>query len=208
MLKTEAVFVGSYTELSKCPKPLMPEYAFIGRSNVGKSSLINLLLNHKGMAKISSRPGKTQTLNYFLVNKTWHIVDLPGIGYAKINKKVKEKWVEMIYRYLGKRECLMSVFYLIDSRLEPQKIDLEFINFLGDSQIPFNIVFTKADKISGSMLQHNVALLKRALKENWDELPLMFYTSCLERKAREEIIEWIVNTNQYFDASKISINNI
>lgn len=205
MIKTEATFVGSYTELSKCPKPHMPEYAFIGRSNVGKSSLINMLLNHKGMAKTSSRPGKTQTLNYFLVNKTWHIVDLPGIGFAKINKQVKEKWVEMIYRYIDKRESLMNVFYLVDSRLEPQKIDLEFINHLGTKRIPFVIVFTKADKISSSELQRNVSKFKKALSEMWDELPQMFYTSADERKGREEIIEWIEETNKLFDISAISV---
>lgn len=205
MIKTEATFVGSYTELSKCPKPHMPEHAFIGRSNVGKSSLINMLLNHKGIAKTSSRPGKTQTLNYFLVNKTWHIVDLPGIGFAKINKQVKEKWVEMIYRYIDKRESLMNVFYLVDSRLDPQKIDLEFINHLGTKRIPFVIVFTKADKISSSELQRNVSKFKKALSELWDELPLMFYTSADERKGREEILEYIEETNKLFDINAISI---
>lgn len=205
MIKTEAAFVGSYTELSKCPKPHMPEHAFIGRSNVGKSSLINMLLNHKGIAKTSSRPGKTQTLNYFLVNKTWHIVDLPGIGFAKINKQVKEKWVEMIYRYIDKRESLMNVFYLVDSRLDPQKIDLEFISHLGTKRIPFVIVFTKADKISSSELQRNVSKFKKALSELWDELPLMFYTSADERKGREEILEYIEETNKLFDINAISI---
>lgn len=205
MIKTEAEFVGSYTELGKCPKPHMPEYAFVGRSNVGKSSLINMLLNHKGIAKTSSRPGKTQTLNYFLINKTWHIVDLPGIGFAKINKQVKEKWVEMIYRYIDKRESLMNVFYLVDCRLEPQKIDLEFISHLGTLRVPFVIVFTKADKISSSELQRNVSKFKKALTELWDELPQMFYTSADERKGREEIIEWIEETNKLFDINAISL---
>ena len=156
MIIKSATFMQSVTDWRKCPSPDLPEYAFIGRSNVGKSSLINMLVNNKNLAKTSSKPGKTQTINHFLINKNWYLVDLPGYGYASISKAMREKWQKMINDYLMKRENLQLVFVLIDSRLEPQKIDLEFIRNLGEKQIPFSLIFTKTDKISAAKVQSHV----------------------------------------------------
>jgi len=194
MIKT-ITFLQSEVDWRKAPPPSLPEYAFIGRSNVGKSSLINMLANNKSIAKISSKPGKTQTINHFLVNNAWYLVDLPGYGYAKISKTMREKWVKMIRDYLVLRENLQVIFVLIDARLEPQKKDLEFINSLGESQIPFVLIFTKSDKLSALRVSQNVEAFKRALLATWEELPPIFVSSAITGQGRAEILEFIAATN-------------
>lgn len=186
-----ASFVVSNTDHNKCPKPDKPEFAFIGRSNVGKSSLINMLANRKNLAKTSGRPGKTQLINHFLIDEQWYLVDLPGYGYAKTSKKNREAWGKMIEDYLIERENLQLVFVLIDSRLEPQKIDLEFINWLGASAIPFALVFTKADKQSINKTQQSIARFKKTMKATWAELPTMLITSSETGFGREQVTEYI-----------------
>jgi GTP-binding protein len=190
MIKT-ITFLQSEVDWRKAPPPTLPEYAFIGRSNVGKSSLINMLANNKSIAKTSSKPGKTQTINHFLVNNAWYLVDLPGYGYAKISKTIREKWVKMIRDYLVLRENLQLIFVLIDARLEPQKIDLEFINSLGEKQAPFALVFTKSDKLSAAKVSQNVEAFKLAMLETWEELPPIFVSSAITGKGREDILEYI-----------------
>ena len=190
MIKT-ITFLQSEVDWRKAPPPSLPEYAFIGRSNVGKSSLINMLSNKKSIAKISSKPGKTQTINHFLVNNAWYLVDLPGYGYAKTSKTLREKWVKMINDYLVLRENLRIVFVLIDSRLDPQKNDLEFINSLGERQIPFALIFTKSDKLSALRVSQNVETFKQAMLETWEELPPIFVSSATNGKGREEILDYI-----------------
>jgi GTP-binding protein len=190
-------FLQSETDWRKAPPPSLPEYAFIGRSNVGKSSLINMLANHKGIAKTSSKPGKTQTINHFLVNNAWYLVDLPGYGYAKISKTMREKWVKMINDYLVLRENLQMIFVLIDARLEPQKIDLEFINSLGERQISFALIFTKSDKLSATKVSQNVEAFKQTMLETWEELPPLFVSSATTAKGREEILEYITNCQSF-----------
>ena len=170
----EAEFVISNTDYKKCPKPDKPEFAFIGRSNVGKSSLINMLTQRKKLAKTSGRPGKTQLINHFLIDKAWYLVDLPGYGYAKASKTNRAAWSKMIEEYLLNRENLQLVFVLIDSRLEPQKIDLEFINWLGKKQIPLALIFTKADKQTRNKTESSIAKFRKALLKTWSETPLMF----------------------------------
>jgi len=194
MIKT-IVFLQSEVDWRKAPPPSLPEYAFIGRSNVGKSSLINMLASHKGIAKTSAKPGKTQTINHFLVNNAWYLVDLPGYGYAKISKTMREKWVKMIHDYLVLRENLKIVFVLIDARLDPQKNDLDFINSLGERQIPFALIFTKSDKLSATKVLQNVEAFKRAMLETWDEFPPIFISSATTAKGREEILEYISKIN-------------
>ncbi len=193
-----ATFLQSVDNWKKCPAPVLPEYAFIGRSNVGKSSLINMLANNSKLAKTSSKPGKTQTINHFLINRNWYLVDLPGYGYASISKTMREKWQKMIRDYLLYRENMQLVFVLIDSRLEPQKIDLEFINNLGEMQIPFAIIFTKADKVSSGIIQGNVQRFKNQLAENWEELPLIMVSSAETKKGKEEILDFIEQINKQF----------
>ena len=188
-------FLQSEVDWRKAPPPSLPEYAFIGRSNVGKSSLINMLANNKSIAKTSSRPGKTQTINHFLVNNAWYLVDLPGYGYAKISKTMREKWVKMINDYLVLRDNLQVVFVLIDNRLEPQKIDLEFINSLGEKQIPFALIFTKSDKLSTLRGSQNVEAFKQAMLETWEELPPIFVSSATTAKGRTEILDYIDKVN-------------
>ena len=197
MIKT-ITYLQSEVDWRKAPPPSLPEYAFIGRSNVGKSSLINMLANNKSIAKTSSRPGKTQTINHFLVNNAWYLVDLPGYGYAKISKTMREKWVKMINDYLVLRENLQVVFVLIDARLEPQKIDLEFINSLGEKQIPFALIFTKSDKLSALRSSKNVEAFKQAMLETWEELPHIFVSSATTGKGREEIVDYIDSVNKNF----------
>ncbi len=194
----EAKFVISQTDYTKCPSPVLPEYAFIGRSNVGKSSLINMLTNRKGLAKTSSTPGKTQLINHFLINQSWYLVDLPGYGYARVSKASKEKWDKMIKDYLRFRPNLLYVFVLIDVRLDPQKIDLEFIHWLGESGIPFVLVFTKADKLSGEKVIYSVEQFKKTLKKTWSELPLMFISSAEKNRGRDDILDFIERTNKEF----------
>ena len=188
-------FVGSFEHEFQCPKTTQPEYAFIGRSNVGKSSLINMLMKRKSLARVSNTPGKTQTLNYFNVDDMWHLVDLPGYGYAKISKKMRVKWEQMIERYLMERRNLMCTFVLIDSRHKLQTIDLEFINWLGERAIPFVIVYTKTDKLTSAQIPVNVAAIETKLLEYWEELPQQFVTSAEKSVGREEILKFIGNLN-------------
>jgi GTP-binding protein len=192
----KAEFVISNTDPKKCPHDNRPEYAFIGRSNVGKSSLINMLTGKKGLAMTSSTPGKTQLINHFLINDEWYIVDLPGYGYAQRGKKGREKIRGIIDAYLDEREELTCLFVLLDCRLEPQKIDLEFINHLGESGIPFAIIFTKSDKLSQSKLSENIENYKAKLLESWEELPTVFCTSSEYKKGREEILNYIETINK------------
>jgi GTP-binding protein len=192
-------FLQSVVDWKKCPDSSLPEYAFIGRSNVGKSSLINMLANNNKLAKISGRPGKTQTINHFIVNNQWYLVDLPGYGYAKISKSIRESWGKMISDYITLRENLQILFVLIDSRLEPQKIDLEFINQLGDKMVPFGIIFTKTDKLTVTGANRNIDQFKKRLSETWDELPPIFSSSAISGSGKEELLNFIEEINkQYF----------
>lgn len=199
MIIKSAEFVISNTEISKCPEPTKPEYAFIGRSNVGKSSLINMLTNNKKLAKTSGRPGKTQLINHFEINELWYLVDLPGYGYAKTSKMNRFKWTKFIEEYLKSRENLMNTFVLIDSRLEPQKIDQEFMNWLGYNQIAFSMVFTKTDKLSSSALQKNMAKYKKEMLKTWEELPPVFITSSESKLGRENLLNYIDEINAVWD---------
>jgi GTP-binding protein len=192
----EAEFTVSNTNYEKCPAPVMPEYAFIGRSNVGKSSLINMLTAKKGLAKTSATPGKTQLINHFLINKKWYIVDLPGYGYAKISKTSKAAWDKMIRDYIEQRKNLQLVFILIDIRLDPQPIDMRFIKWVGEKQIPLSIVFTKADKLSKQQVIFSVEQFKKELRKSWDELPIMFITSAEKKTGREDILAFIEDMNK------------
>ncbi|WCT13931.1 ribosome biogenesis GTP-binding protein YihA/YsxC [Mucilaginibacter jinjuensis] len=198
MIVKSAEFICSNTQVSKLPPPEKPEYAFIGRSNVGKSSLINMLTAKKGLAKTSQTPGKTQLINHFLINDEWFLVDLPGYGYARISKSKKEDWNKFIRFYLDKRESLQCVMVLIDSRLEPQKIDLEFCNWLGEHGLPFVIIFTKADKQSSIKTDQNVAQFKRKLTETFDPMPDYFVTSSESKLGREEVLGFIDSINARF----------
>jgi GTP-binding protein len=192
-----AEFIISNSEVSKCPNEPLPEYAFIGRSNVGKSSLINMLTERKKLAKTSARPGKTQLINHFKINANWYLVDLPGYGYAKVSKKTKEVFQQFITDYFEKREQLVCAFVLIDIRLEAQKIDLEFITYLGETEVPFCIIFTKADKIGKTKVDsHIAAYKKKILANNWAEMPQYFVTSATEGTGREAILDFIDDVNQ------------
>lgn len=192
-------FLQSVVDWQKCPNTLLPEYAFIGRSNVGKSSLINMVANNSKLAKTSGKPGKTQTINHFIVNNQWYLVDLPGYGYAKISKSIRENWTKMIMDYITLRENLQFLFVLVDSRLEPQKNDLDFINQLGEKMVPFGIIFTKSDKLTATGAQKNIDLLKKTLRESWDELPPMIISSASSGAGKEEILSFIEEVNkQYF----------
>ena len=193
MVIKSASFVGSSAKVEQCPKNRLPEFAFIGRSNVGKSSLINRLTNHGSLAKTSATPGKTQLINHFIINNNWYLVDLPGYGYAKASKVSRRKFSNLITDYIAHREQLTLLFVLVDVRLEPQAIDLEFINKLGEGGIPFAIVFTKADKLGAGSLSANVAHYKKVLLENWEELPPVFITSSENGQGREELLKYIEN---------------
>ena len=192
----KAEFTLSAPMESMCPKDTKPEYAFIGRSNVGKSSLINMLTNNKKLAKTSSTPGKTLLINHFIINKEWYLVDLPGYGFAKRSKKEIDKLDQMIRGYILQREQLVNVFVLVDVRLEPQKIDLEFIEWLGLSSVPFAIVFTKADKLTANKARQAVEAYKQKLLETWEELPPIFVTSAERKEGREEVLQYIDEINQ------------
>ncbi|MCW0481400.1 ribosome biogenesis GTP-binding protein YihA/YsxC [Gaoshiqia sediminis] len=185
----------SNTNVKKCPAPDRPEYAFIGRSNVGKSSLINMLTNQKKLAKTSSRPGKTQLINHFIINDSWYLVDLPGYGYAKVSKKARNKFQAYIVDYILQRENLYCLFVLIDSRLEPQAIDLDFISWLGEKQVPFALVFTKADKLGKTKLASAVAHYKKELKKQWAELPPVLVSSAETGLGKEEILTFIADAH-------------
>ncbi|MBD1393123.1 ribosome biogenesis GTP-binding protein YihA/YsxC [Mucilaginibacter glaciei] len=199
MIIKSADFICSNTQISKLPPPTKPEYAFIGRSNVGKSSLINMLTQKKGLAKTSQTPGKTQLINHFYVNETWYIVDLPGYGYARASKSKKADWNKFIQTYLDKRESLQCVMVLIDSRLEPQKIDLEFCSWLGEKGLPFVLIFTKADKQSSIKTDQNIAKFRKAILDMFDEVPQVFITSSDNMMGREEVLAFISNINQQFE---------
>ena len=195
MLIKTAEFVMSNTELDKCPTPNKPEYAFIGRSNVGKSSLINMLTNNGKLAKVSGQPGKTQTINHFLINDEWYLVDLPGYGYAKTSKKLRSVFAGFTKEYLTKRPNLVAVFVLIDSRHEPQKIDQEFMEQLGINEIPFVMVFTKMDKLTSSEVNKNINGYKKKMLNRWEFLPLSFTTSASTKMGRDEMLNYIEKLN-------------
>lgn len=195
-----AEYTGSYMELDKCPPAKKPEYAFIGRSNVGKSSLINLLTGRKGLAKTSGTPGKTQTLNFFSIDESWWIVDLPGYGFAKRALKQRRQWEQMIETYVRKRPTLVWLFVLIDSRLPPQKIDLEFVDKLGAWEIPFTLVFTKTDKSPQRDVARNIRAFTDNMKERWESVPQVFKTSTVKRTGRDGILELIEEYNIRFGA--------
>ncbi len=197
-----AEFVKSSSETSQCPNDNLPEYAFIGRSNVGKSSLINMLTDRKGLAKTSGTPGKTQLINHFIIDDSWYIVDLPGYGYAKVSKKLRKEFNKIITNYLINRENLACVFMLIDARHEPLKNDLEFITWLGENGVPFVLTFTKADKLSSSELNKNLMVYKSKLLQQWESLPLIITTSSTSRIGKEEILNFVANTNASIDSIK------
>ncbi|WP_375584866.1 ribosome biogenesis GTP-binding protein YihA/YsxC [Cyclobacterium xiamenense] len=204
MLKN-ARFLVSNTDHRKCPAPSKPEFAFIGRSNVGKSSLINMLTNHKHLAKISGKPGKTQLINHFSIDDRWFMVDLPGYGFAKVNKKLKADWDKMIRAYLTERENLTAVFVLVDSRLPPQKIDLEFIQWCGQLELPLVLLFTKADKQSQSKTAENVHLFLDEMEKLFVEAPEFFVTSAVNRQGRDELIQFIEeNVTEWYEPGEVT----
>ncbi len=194
----QAEFIISSTDVNKCPAAEKPEYAFIGRSNVGKSSLINMLTNRKGLAKISGKPGKTQLINHFLINTNWYLVDLPGYGYASVSKGKRIEFAKFINQYLQKRGNLMCLFVLLDSRHKPQKIDMEFLQWLGENNIPFVMCFTKQDKLSKLESAKNLAHYKKEMKQIWQELPPIFLTSSSNKKGKDEVLQFIDKTNKLF----------
>ncbi|MEI6574648.1 MAG: ribosome biogenesis GTP-binding protein YihA/YsxC [Bacteroidota bacterium] len=198
MIITSAQFVMSNTDFKKCPAPQLPEYAFIGRSNVGKSSLINMLTRQKKLAKTSETPGKTRLINHFMINESWYLVDLPGYGYAKASKTIRAAIGEIITEYLLKRPNLLNTFQLIDVRLEPQEIDLKFMEWMATKGLPFTLVFTKADKLGGSTLSQNIMNYKNHLLESWEELPEMMVTSAKEGTGQDEVLNFIEGTNEIF----------
>ena len=192
-----AEFIISNSEVSKCPQEYLPEYAFIGRSNVGKSSLINMLTNHKNLAKTSGRPGKTQLINHFKINSNWFLVDLPGYGYAKVSKKTKSVFQAFITDYFETREQLVCAFVLIDIRHDAQDIDIEFMSYMGESEIPFCIIFTKADKISKTKIDSHIAAYKKQMfANNWEEMPQYFISSATEQTGKDSILGYIAEVNE------------
>jgi ribosome biogenesis GTP-binding protein ysxC len=191
----KAEFVMSNSDVSKCPVEGLPEYAFIGRSNVGKSSLINMLTNHKGLAKTSGRPGKTQLINHFKINNQWFLVDLPGYGYARVSKTTKRVFQKFITQYFEKRKQLICAFVLVDIRHEPQPIDLEFMQWLGENAIPFAIVFTKADKLKPQAIERSVEVYQQVLLETWEKMPPYFITSAESKLGKEELLQYIEDIN-------------
>lgn len=193
-----AQFVISNTEVAKCPAPNLPEYAFIGRSNVGKSSLINMLCARKNMAKTSGKPGKTQLINHFIINDNWYLVDLPGYGYAQVSKDQKEKWNKFIEQYILHRENLMCLMVLLDSRIPQQKVDLDFMDWLGENGIPFVMVFTKMDKLSKKQFNDRITSYKEEMGKHWDELPQCFYTSAEKQNGKKELLDFIEESNTLF----------
>ena len=192
---TSAEFVVSNSDVSKCPNHDLPEYAFIGRSNVGKSSLINMLTNRKKLAKTSGKPGKTQLINHFIINKNWYLVDLPGYGYAKVSKSTKKIFQKFITNYLSKRKQLVSAFVLVDIRHKPQPIDLEFMQWLGENMIPFSIIFTKADKLKPKAIERHIEDYKTVMLDFWEEMPNYFVTSSTKHTGKEELLAYINSIN-------------
>lgn len=201
MLIKSATFEVSNSKVAKCPKTHLPEYAFIGRSNVGKSSLINMMMQNSKLAKTSGKPGKTQLINHFLINNNWFLVDLPGYGYAKVSKTKKEKFQGFISDYLLKREQLVCAFVLIDVRLEPQKIDLEFMAFLAEYEVPFCMVFTKTDKLSLHNINKNIAHYHKTMLKDWESVPTYFVTSAVNQTGREEVLDYIQELNELYENS-------
>lgn len=195
MIITDARFVVSNTDYIQCPKPDIPEYAFIGRSNVGKSSLINMLTGRKNLAKTSNTPGKTRLINHFIINNNWYLVDLPGYGFAKISKSIQFKWEKMLDDYLIHRTNLITTFILIDSRLEPQKSDIDFISWFGEKSLPFTLLFTKADKLSKSQLKNNLEAYKKVLLQQWDEAPISIVTSAKTGLGKDQLLMFIEEMN-------------
>lgn len=194
---TSAEFIISNTNVAKCPKDILPEYAFIGRSNVGKSSLINMLTQRNNLAKTSGKPGKTQLINHFKINKNWFLVDLPGYGYAKVSKSQRKEFQKFIRDYFLKRKQLVCTFLLVDSRLSPQKIDLEFMRFLGENLIPFCIVFTKSDKLNDRKIDENISIYtQQILEDNWESMPTYFVTSATSKYGKEELLNYIDELNK------------
>lgn len=194
-----ASFVISKPHWKDCPDPTLPEYAFIGRSNVGKSSLINALCDHKGLAKTSSTPGKTQLINHFIINDNWYLCDLPGYGYAKVSKKSREEWGKMIRGYVLNRPNLMNTFVLVDSRIKPQQIDIDFMLDLGENGVPFSIIFTKADKLKQKDLAANVKNYEQELYKYWEDLPPYFITSSEKKTGKEKVLNYIGEINPMFE---------
>lgn len=194
-----AAFVLSSTDYKKCPQVDIPEYAFIGRSNVGKSSLINYLTSLKGLAKASDKPGKTQLINHFIINETeapWYLVDLPGYGFASVSKSKKEEWNNFLTEYILKRKNLLCLFVLIDARLEPQEIDMQFMEWLANNEIPFVMIFTKTDKLTARQLIKNISTYNKVMMVTWEELPKQFLTSSAADKGKQEILHFIEETNK------------
>ena len=191
-----AEFVVSNSDVTKCPKNNLPEYAFIGRSNVGKSSLINMLVNRKNLAKTSGKPGKTQLINHFIINSNWYLVDLPGYGYAKVSKSAKKTFQKFITAYFSKREQLVSAFVLVDIRHEPQNIDLDFMQWLGENMIPFSIIFTKADKLKPKAIERHIETYRNILLETWEEIPNYFITSSSKGIGKDDVLDYIENLNK------------
>ncbi len=203
IINIKAEFVGSYMRTDKCPTDGKPEYVFIGRSNVGKSSLINMVCTQKDLAKTSRTPGKTQTMNYFRINQAWYLVDMPGYGYARISRTMREEWERMIWYYLTKRETLQYVFVLVDAMVPPQQNDLDFINKLGENGIPFVIVFTKTDRIKADDRKRNIDNFNQKLLENWETLPTQYVTSAERKVGRIEILSFIEDANKdYYSVDK------
>ena len=197
-----AEFVISNSDVSKCPNSKLPEYAFIGRSNVGKSSLINMLTQRKDLAKTSGRPGKTQLINHFLINNSWHLVDLPGYGYARVSKSAKKTFQKFITAYFEKRPQLVCAFVLVDSRHKPQPVDMEFMQWLGEHQVPFCIIFTKADKMKPKALERNINDYKAGMLQFWTEMPQYFVTSSSNGTGQEELLGFIQSLNEEFSPEK------
>jgi GTP-binding protein len=205
VIKT-ANFVKSSGKWQECPEPTLPEYAFIGRSNVGKSSLINAMMNHKDLAKTSQTPGKTQLINHFLVNENWYLTDLPGYGYAKVSKSLRKDFEKLITNYILNRRNLVNLFVLVDIRHNPQKIDLEFIQWCGESGVPFSIVFTKSDKIKPGAVVTNVEAYKAELHKTWEDLPELYVTSAEKKEGCEEILNFIEKTNDFLTLNNVSFD--
>ena len=202
VIKT-AEFVKSSGKWQDCPEPNLPEYAFIGRSNVGKSSLINAMMNHKDLAKTSQTPGKTQLINHFLINENWYLTDLPGYGYARVSKSMRKDFEKINTNYILNRQNLVNLFVLVDSRHSPQQIDIEFIEWCGESGIPFSIVFTKADKLKPNTVNANVENYRNELLKSWEELPDMYVTSAEKKIGGDEILEFITKTNELLIKNKV-----
>ncbi len=196
---TSAKFIISNTDIKKCPKADKPEYAFIGRSNVGKSSLINMLTGRKQLAKISGKPGKTRLINHFLINESWYLTDLPGYGYAKVSKKERNIWQGFTKDYILYRQNLMCLFVLVDIRHKPQQNDLEFMQHLGENGVPFVLIFTKSDKLSKKQIEDNTNFYKKELLKTWETLPDYFISSSVQKSGRDEILRFIHDTNQLFE---------